>query len=90
MKKWNTNGTVIQDKAGYPIAQVWPDTRLSSDDSLAAMATNARLIAAAPALLAACEDVLGFLGRHRHDLSHLGEAGAQRGALKAAIEAAKA
>ncbi len=33
--------TILSDTTGYPVAQVWPDTRLSSEDSLAIMAANA-------------------------------------------------
>ena len=46
--------TIIQDSEGRTIAQTWPNTRLSSDQSLAAMHSNARLISAAPCLLEAC------------------------------------
>ncbi len=51
---WKVDGTIIQDEAKHTIAQVWPDTRLSSSKSLAQMKANARLIAAVSELLAAC------------------------------------
>ena len=42
--KWNQNGTIIQDATGYTIAQVWPDTRKSSKDSISMMQANGERI----------------------------------------------
>ena len=53
--EWTTNGTIIQDEKGLAIAQVWPKTNLSSEESVNLMKANACLIAAAPDLLEACE-----------------------------------
>ena len=52
--KWTVHGTIIQDDSGYPIAQVWPVTRLSKDYP-GWNEADARLIAAAPELLDACK-----------------------------------
>ena len=59
---WTVNGTIIQDSTGYTVAQVWPDTRISSRDSVEKMQARALLIAAAPGLLIACERMLGAMG----------------------------
>lgn len=50
---------------------------------------NARLIASAPSLLAACEAALDFLNRMQDELKHRGEALAQRDNLRAAIAKAR-
>ncbi len=79
MRKWTVDGTIIQDGTGYTVAQVWPDARLSSKESIARMESHACLIAAAPALLAACEYALTAISLSQ----------TMRKQLKAAIEAAK-
>lgn len=56
--KWVINGIIIEDNTGYPIARVWPNTKLSSAKSVELIKANACLIAAAPELLAACEMLL--------------------------------
>ena len=65
--KWTVNSTIIQDDCGYPIAQVWPVTRLSPTESIKQMKANARLIAAAPRLLAACDYAYGLLTQRDSD-----------------------
>jgi hypothetical protein len=50
----------IDDKGGFPIAIVYPDTRLSSKDSIAKREANAHLIAAAPDMYEALQEALGI------------------------------
>ena len=48
----------IDDKEGYPIAIVFPDTRLASNDSIAKRVANANLIAAAPEMYKALKAII--------------------------------
>ena len=51
--EWRADGFTVVDQHNKTIAMVWPDMRLSSDESLARMNTNAKAIAAVPAMLEA-------------------------------------
>ena len=42
--KWEAKGTIIQGESGVTIAQVWPHTKLSSNESMKTMKANAERI----------------------------------------------
>lgn len=49
---WEVDGFSVK-QPGATIAMVWPDKRVSSDDSIARMNANAKAIAAVPAMIEA-------------------------------------
>lgn len=59
--EWRADGFTVVDQHNKTIAMVWPDMRLSSDESLARMNTNAKAIAAVPAMLEALNEARQFV-----------------------------
>ena len=56
--EWRVKGCSVDGEDGYPIASTYPDTRLTSPESLRLKKANAHLIAAAPDMYEALKRLL--------------------------------
>lgn len=75
---WKVKDFSIQ-QAGYTIAMVWPDGRVSSNDSFARMAANSKAIAAVPAMIDALQKAWPVLDAIACELSDDNGATVQEG-----------
>lgn len=66
---WEVDGFSIK-QPGATIAMVWPDKRVSSDDSIARMNANAKAIAAVPAMIEALKEIAEHPGPQADEVAH--------------------